>query len=425
VFVSRSTSSSLLRAVVATLVVGLLVGAGPIARAQSPQIRFTVGTIGDRPPGIAAWEVTSICGSSVNTFTSSITAGPFTFSVAAPSGVATCDFQVRPKGPVPTIVYSLVARVGSSTLTTTTTPQPDGTILTGLAGFPSVPPGDLQLFPRPAAAIVIEMGRGENVPPGQRFEINLACDKGGTKENFTLGVGERYVPQPVFDAIGTNCLVTQLTAIGSTVSYTDNSNLIDDRRVALVGRDTSCPDPQTSGGALFSTNCWSGVLISNSFPAPTTTTTVPPVSTTLPVLVVPVAPSTTSPAVPPTSGPPATAATTTSAPVGPTSTVGSSVVPPLTTTSFPTPPVGRGVISGVAFRDTNRNGRRDGSEQVLRNARIQLVDSTGRLVRSGIGGAYRFEGLAPGRYTVRIATKSGRFWRVVTTLRISEAVFAT
>jgi SdrD B-like domain len=419
VFVSRSTSSSLLRAVIASLVVGSLVGAGPIAQAQSPQIRFTVGTIGNAPPGIGAWEVTSICGSSVNVFTSSIASGPFTFSVAAPSGVATCDFEVRPKGPKPTVVYSLAARVGSTRLATTSTPQPDGTILTRLAGFPSVPPGDLTLLPYAEATIVVEMGRGENVPPGQRFEVNLACDKGGTKETFTLGVGERYVPQPGFDFAGTNCLVTQLTSVGSVVTYTDNSNLVDDRRVVLVSRDTSCPDPRVGGAALLNTNCWTGVLISNGFPAPTTTT-VAPVTSTLPVVVVPASTSTTPPTVLSTTAPTGTSPTTTRGPVDPTSTVGSSVVPSSAPPrSFPTPADDGPVVSGFAFRDSNRNGRRDSSEPALTNARIQLVDAKGRVVRSVLGGVYRFDGFLPGRYTVRMAVRSGRSWRVVTTLRIT------
>ena len=72
-------------------------------------------------------------------------------------------------------------------------------------------------------------------------------------------------------------------------------------------------------------------------------------------------------------------------------------------TPTPTPTPSTGAIEGTVFEDLNLNGRRDAGEPGLSGATVELWQGDVRLgqqVTSG-SGSYRFEGLAPGIYTVK------------------------
>lgn len=76
----------------------------------------------------------------------------------------------------------------------------------------------------------------------------------------------------------------------------------------------------------------------------------------------------------------------------------------------PTPSVDRSTILGVAFEDTNRNGRLDPGEFGMEGVAINLLDSNQVQVAeatTNANGAYRFDGLPPGRYVVLQTDLSG------------------
>ena len=69
-----------------------------------------------------------------------------------------------------------------------------------------------------------------------------------------------------------------------------------------------------------------------------------------------------------------------------------------------------GLVSGTVYVDRNRNGVRDPNEQRLPGVTIQLIDSTGRVIRTTTtdsDGNYLIRGFAPGTYTVRELQPNG------------------
>ena len=60
-------------------------------------------------------------------------------------------------------------------------------------------------------------------------------------------------------------------------------------------------------------------------------------------------------------------------------------------------------ISGYVYHDQSQNGRRDASEEPIAGTNVALVDDTGRIVattRTDSRGAYRFDDVAPGEYSI-------------------------
>lgn len=69
-----------------------------------------------------------------------------------------------------------------------------------------------------------------------------------------------------------------------------------------------------------------------------------------------------------------------------------------------------GSISGVVFYDDDADANRDESEAACPDVFVELLDQSGETVaktRSGEDGGYGFEGLAPGRYSVRFTAQEG------------------
>lgn len=69
-----------------------------------------------------------------------------------------------------------------------------------------------------------------------------------------------------------------------------------------------------------------------------------------------------------------------------------------------------GSISGVVFYDDDADAKRDESEAACPDALVELLDQAGEPLaktRAGEDGGYAFEGLAPGRYSVRFTAQEG------------------
>jgi uncharacterized repeat protein (TIGR01451 family) len=68
------------------------------------------------------------------------------------------------------------------------------------------------------------------------------------------------------------------------------------------------------------------------------------------------------------------------------------------------------VLSGFVWDDANGNGFQDRTEQGRAGVDVDLLDPTGKVLQTAFtdpGGAYRFAGLAPGSYAIRVQRASG------------------
>ncbi len=64
----------------------------------------------------------------------------------------------------------------------------------------------------------------------------------------------------------------------------------------------------------------------------------------------------------------------------------------------------RGKVSGFVYHDASNDGRRDAGEEPIAGVRIELVNTSGSVVattQTGANGAYTFEGVLPGTYSIR------------------------
>lgn len=62
-------------------------------------------------------------------------------------------------------------------------------------------------------------------------------------------------------------------------------------------------------------------------------------------------------------------------------------------------------ISGVVYEDQSGNGNRDNAEPGIANIVVELLSGGGDQldwVTTGSGGKYKFDGLAPGQYIIKI-----------------------
>lgn len=78
----------------------------------------------------------------------------------------------------------------------------------------------------------------------------------------------------------------------------------------------------------------------------------------------------------------------------------------------PVPPVPPVVVSlgNTVFEDANNNGKFDATEKGISNATVTLINSSGATVGTQLtdaNGTYRFNNLAPGKYTVQVTTPTG------------------
>lgn len=81
------------------------------------------------------------------------------------------------------------------------------------------------------------------------------------------------------------------------------------------------------------------------------------------------------------------------------------LAPPSASAAALPPAAGAGVINGLIWRDANADGVNDASETGYSGVSVQLLDSTGTVVRStttDASGIYSFASLTGGPYTVRI-----------------------
>jgi uncharacterized repeat protein (TIGR01451 family) len=81
-----------------------------------------------------------------------------------------------------------------------------------------------------------------------------------------------------------------------------------------------------------------------------------------------------------------------------------------------------GVISGMVFNDKNGNGQKTPDEEGLPNVIIQLLDSSGQVIRTtttGPDGSYEFTNVPPGSYTVREVDPTGYTSTTGNTLPVS------
>lgn len=63
-----------------------------------------------------------------------------------------------------------------------------------------------------------------------------------------------------------------------------------------------------------------------------------------------------------------------------------------------------GSLSGFVYHDASNDGRRGANEEPIANVKIELVNASGVVVavtQTGNNGAYRFDGVLPGTYTIR------------------------
>lgn len=70
----------------------------------------------------------------------------------------------------------------------------------------------------------------------------------------------------------------------------------------------------------------------------------------------------------------------------------------------------QGSLGGVVFSDTNGNKIQDPGETGIGNVTVELLDDNGDVIRQTVsddGGAYRFEDVQPGNYTVRESDPDG------------------
>jgi len=72
-------------------------------------------------------------------------------------------------------------------------------------------------------------------------------------------------------------------------------------------------------------------------------------------------------------------------------------------------------VVGLAYDDKNNNGQPDEGEQGANNVQVNLVSSTGRIVRSATAtftgqtddvGAWRFDGVPFGQYTLQMISNA-------------------